>query len=108
MALTFALTVFAWIFFRSDNLGSAFLFVKKIFSRSLFSMPTTEHLHASFILPLVVFFIIEWVGREEQYAIAKLEIKWPKPVRYAAYYTLFFYVMYYGSGIPQQFIYFQF
>jgi len=108
MAITFCLTVFAWIFFRSDNLEAAFLFIKKIFSRSLFSMPTTEHLRVSFILPLAVFFIIEWMGREEQYAIAKLEIKWPKPVRYAVYYAMFFYVMYYGSGIPQQFIYFQF
>jgi D-alanyl-lipoteichoic acid acyltransferase DltB (MBOAT superfamily) len=108
MAITFSLTVFAWIFFRSDDLGSAFLFIQKIFSPSLFSMPTTAHLRASFILPLTAFFIIEWMGREEQYAIAKLEIKWPKPVRYAAYYTMFFYVMYYSSGVPQQFIYFQF
>lgn len=108
MALTFALTVFAWIFFRSDNLGSAFLFIKKIFSPSLFSKFPTEHLQVAFMLPLVVFFIIEWMGREEQYAIAKLEIKWPAPVRYAAYYTLFFYVFYYSSGPPQQFIYFQF
>jgi len=108
MAITFALTVFAWIFFRSDNLASAFVFIKKIFSRSLFSMPSTAYLNVSFILPLAAFFVIEWMGREEQYAIAKLEIKWPKPVRYAAYYALFFYVIYYSSGVAQQFIYFQF
>jgi D-alanyl-lipoteichoic acid acyltransferase DltB (MBOAT superfamily) len=104
MAVTFALTDFAWIFFRSDSVASAFLFIKKIFSPSLFSrIPKTEFLNAAFMLPLAIFFIIEWMGREEQYAIARLDIKWPKAIRYSTYYALFFFIMYYASGVSQQY-----
>jgi D-alanyl-lipoteichoic acid acyltransferase DltB (MBOAT superfamily) len=108
MAATFTLTVFAWIFFRSDSIGSAFQFVRKIFSRSFFAALPTEHLHTYFIIPLICFFSIEWMGREEQYAIARVGWQWPKAVRWSMYYAIFFYIAYFSSGTPQQFIYFQF
>ena len=108
MAATFALTVFAWIFFRADSVGSAIAFIGKIFSPSLFSPLPTLHLHLYFIIPLGCFFVLEWMGREDQYAIARLGLHWPKAVRWASYYAIFFYITYFSSGIPQRFIYFQF
>ncbi|MBP6731103.1 MAG: MBOAT family protein, partial [Chitinophagales bacterium] len=65
-------------------------------------------MHPYYLFVLILFFLaVEWVGREEQYAIAKLGLSWPKPVRWAAYYALVFVIFYY-AGSEKQFIYFQF
>lgn len=103
--LTFSLTVFAWIFFRSENVGNAFAFIKKIFSPGLFSKPSIMPV-MMFVL-LIIFIIIEWLGREHQYAIAHLEQRFPKIIRWSFYYATIILIMFF-SGTKQQFIYFQF
>lgn len=106
MIVTFSLTVFAWIFFRSDSLEKAIRFIKEIFSRSLIKNPTDRP--SAFIFFLVaLFLIVEWMGREEQYAIANMGGRWPKTLRWLSYYAMVFYIFYF-SGAQQQFIYFQF
>jgi len=54
-----------------------------------------------------IFFLIEWLGREGQYAIANLGLKWKRPIRYAMYYAIVIAIFWFG-GNKQQFIYFQF
>jgi len=54
-----------------------------------------------------VFVIIEWLGREQQFAIAKLGNKMPKPIRWAMYYSIIVAIIFL-SGSQQKFIYFQF
>ncbi|WP_207924541.1 MBOAT family O-acyltransferase [Pedobacter changchengzhani] len=103
--LTFSLTVFAWIFFRSENLNSAFTYISKIFTTSLFSVPAIKPLHLFVIL--VAFLIIEWLGREEEYALAAFGTKWPKTLRISFYYLLIISIFWF-NGSNQQFIYFQF
>lgn len=105
MALTFTLAVFAWIFFRAENITHAFSYISGIFSRSLFSIPTIRPLFL--VLLIIVFMSIEWLGREEQYAIAKLGMKWKSPLRYAMYYAIIMAIFWF-AGKDQQFIYFQF
>jgi D-alanyl-lipoteichoic acid acyltransferase DltB (MBOAT superfamily) len=106
IGLTFGLTVFAWIFFRAENLGHAINIIAEIFSRSIFTIPTvTGSLAIKILMPL--FILIEWFGREQQYAIASLGLKWKRPVRYAFYYTIFISIYIFG-GDAQEFIYFQF
>jgi hypothetical protein len=56
---------------------------------------------------MILFVIIEWFGREQQYAIERLGIKWIKPLRWAMYYVIIL-VIFYFTGKEQQFIYFQF
>lgn len=51
--------------------------------------------------------LIEWVGREEQYAIGKLGLKWKSPFRYALYYAIIIAIFWF-AGKEQQFLYFQF
>ena len=105
ITLTFGLTVFAWIFFRSPTIGDAMSYISAIFSHSLFTIPSVR---PSILLSLLIIFsIIEWLGREHQYAIATLGYKWPKPLRWAAYYVIVFAIFYF-AGSEQQFIYFQF
>jgi alginate O-acetyltransferase complex protein AlgI len=108
IVLTFSLTVFAWIFFRAENISYAISYISKIFTPSLFYIP---HLGKSLTLPIslltMIFIIIEWIGREQQYAIAHIAAKWYKPFRWAMYYAIIFSIFYF-SGKEQQFIYFQF
>jgi len=105
MLITFGLVVFAWIFFRAENIKHAFQYISDIFSESLFTIPTIKPLYL--ILIIMIFMIIEWLGREEQYAIEKLGLRWKKPLRYAMYYTIIITIFWF-MGKEQQFIYFQF
>lgn len=104
---TFGLTAFAWIFFRAENLGHAISYVSEIFSPSLFSEPALKPSLSGLFIWLIVFLLIEWQGREQQYAIARLGLKWPRLVRWAMYYAMVCVIFYY-RGSEQQFIYFQF
>lgn len=109
MLLTFVLTVFAWIFFRAENIGHAISYISEILSPSLFSIPKfTNRYNALITIILVgVCVLIEWFGREGQYAISNLGLKWTRPIRYAIYYAIIIAIFWFG-GREQQFIYFQF
>ncbi len=109
MGFTFGLIVFAWIFFRANNLEHAFAYISGIFSKSILAIPSfpgSENL-LSLILLIILFLMIEWLGREQQFAISKLGLNWYKPLRWVVYYSLIFAIFYFG-GKEQQFIYFQF
>jgi D-alanyl-lipoteichoic acid acyltransferase DltB (MBOAT superfamily) len=103
--ITLIIIVTAWVFFRSNSIKEALLFIDGILSDSLFTIPGIMPLRE--ILSISVFFIIEWFGRENQYGIAKLGLKWRRPLRWAAYYALIITIIL-MSGKEQQFIYFQF
>ena len=106
---TFGLTVLAWIFFRAENIQHAFSYISEIFSPSLFSVPAFSDLPkvGTVAILLLVFIVIEWMGRRNEYAIEHLGLKWKAPIRYAFYYILILALFYFG-GQEQQFIYFQF
>lgn len=102
---TFFLTTIAWVFFRSTSIENAFYYLSGIFSVSLFSKPTIFP-----IIPigLTLFFIsIEWLGREHEYAIAKLGLKSPAVLR-RLFYAILVIMIFLFSGKEQPFIYFQF
>jgi alginate O-acetyltransferase complex protein AlgI len=105
ISVTFCLAVFAWIFFRANDIDHAFSYISKIFSRSLFTLP--EILPKVKILLIALFMIIEWLGREQQYAIANFGLKWYKPIRWSMYCGIIL-IIFYFTGAEQQFIYFQF
>ena len=107
--MTFCLTTFAWIFFRSTTIKSAFEYISKIASSSLFTIPDAPK--AGVVVPtsflLLFFFIIEWLGRENNYAIEKIFYQKPKIIRSFFYYLLLVLIFVY-LGSNQEFIYFQF
>lgn len=107
--LTFGLTCFAWIFFRAKSVGSAFEYISLLFSKSIVSSPNFLALNKMYIISFLIlgFLLIEWMGREWNYAIENLGISWPKPVRYVFYYGLAMLIFFLG-GKEQTFIYFQF
>jgi len=106
---TFGLTVFAWIFFRANDMSHALSYISGIFSPSILSIPRgvfgTDGIIR--VLFIILFILIEWQGREGQYAIEKLGLTWKRPFRYAMYYALLIIIFWFG-GKEQQFIYFQF
>jgi len=102
---TFGLTVFAWIFFRSQSISYALMYVSEIFSKSLFTKP--EILPKKLLLLITIFFIIEWIGRESQFAIQSFFIKRNYLFRWSFYYVIIFIILIF-AGANQQFIYFQF
>ncbi len=109
MLLTFGLTVFAWIFFRAENIGHAFDYISEILSSSLFEIPKFSGMRSTLITILLTcaFVLIEWLGREQQFAIQNFGVKWKRPLRYAMYYAIIIAIFWFGAK-EQQFIYFQF
>ncbi|MDT8415548.1 MAG: MBOAT family O-acyltransferase [Flavobacteriaceae bacterium] len=109
MLLTFGLTVLAWIFFRAENIGHALNYISEIFSTSLFEIPKFFEMRRALITIILtgIFVFIEWLGREQQFAIQNIGLKWKRPIRYAMYYAIIIAIFWFG-GKEQQFIYFQF
>ena len=103
--LTFILTVLAWVFFRANNVEHAISYMSEIFSSSLFYTPEIFP-KKTFIL-ILFFILIEWLGRNEKYAIEKILNNMAKPLRWIIYYALALIILYF-SGSKQDFIYFQF
>lgn len=103
--LTFFATVIAWIIFRSESISEAYNYIFKIFT----STPTEgpEHLPKTTTTLLIIFIGLEWIGRENQYAIEKLGLKWRRINRLMFYYLLIALILVF-SGQKQNFIYFQF
>jgi nucleoside-diphosphate-sugar epimerase len=109
MIVTFTMTLFAWIFFRAESVKHAIIYISEIFSLSLFRLPFFKGFKQSLpILVIILIFIaIEWIGREDEFAIQKLGLKWNKIPRWSLYFGIIL-LMYFYSGSEQQFIYFQF
>lgn len=105
MSVTFGLTVIAWVFFRADDLGHALSYLSEIFSMSSLSVP--EIRPRITILLIIAFLVIEWIGRDQQFALQKLGVQWKKPFRHALYYSIVITIFWF-AGKEQEFIYFQF
>ena len=104
--LTFSFTVLAWVFFRADNIKHAISYLHSIFSSSIFTKPQIYPNHT--IKLLLFFIIIEWLGREQLYAIEKIGHNWIKPLRWFFYLILVFLIILFSVKEEQPFIYFQF
>jgi alginate O-acetyltransferase complex protein AlgI len=112
--LTFALTVLAWIFFRSSTISGAWAVIREIASPTLFRNPVTELrsfglLTTTVYAGLAIAFLLgmEWWQRDKRYALELSEratlVTWPACVLVFVL-TLFF--RYTGASLD--FIYFQF
>jgi D-alanyl-lipoteichoic acid acyltransferase DltB (MBOAT superfamily) len=109
MIITFGLTVFAWIFFRAENIAHACSYISEIFSSSFFEVPNFSNTVRAWrlLVFILLFIVVEWLGREQQFALQALGYKWKRPIRYAMYYAIILAIFWFG-GKEQQFIYFQF
>ena len=108
--LTFSLTVFAWIFFRSENITQAFNFIEEIFSPTLFSSPKFMGMDRAITtcVMVIIFIIIEWFGRGREFALGNLELNFNQPLRWLIYSVLIAGIGLFMQTKETAFIYFQF
>ena len=87
---TFGLTVFAWIFFRAESISHAFRYISRIFSTSIMTIPEfTGELTALILIFIIgLFLLIEWMGRENHFAIEKFGLKWSITRRWGFYFLI--------------------
>lgn len=108
MATTFSLTVFAWIFFRAENLSHALQYIgDMLLHPGSFLLFSIYWQYKNILVMLLLFVIIEWIGRQDTFALKQLGRTWKRPIRYAFYYLLVLAIYLVGSN-EQTFIYFQF
>ena len=95
MFTTFVLTVFAWIFFRAENISHAFSYIGGIFSGSFVGascFADTKRSLEVFLL-IALFILVEWFGRNDKFAIEKIIFKL-NSFRYFVYYAIIITILY--------------
>lgn len=102
---TFLIVSLIWIVFRAENLSSIIIYYEHLFSISIFSIP--EIRPTRLIILIIIFVLIEWLGREFDFAISDIFVKKSKILRWTFYILLISCILVFG-GKPQSFIYFQF
>lgn len=111
MLITFLMTVLAWIFFRADSIGDAVSIVARIFSVSLFTTPLFQGIDKTLplLILLIVFIIVEWSGRERDFALRDMGIEKSRTWRWSWYMTIMLSIYMFGNFSSNiEFIYFQF
>lgn len=110
ISVTFAMTVFAWIFFRAENLSHAFIYIKGIFSASVLQIPTLTNYYVAILTGLFIFvlLLVEWTGRRNDYALENIHVNINRPIRWSLYALTVFVIFMYSSTEQTEFIYFQF
>jgi D-alanyl-lipoteichoic acid acyltransferase DltB (MBOAT superfamily) len=103
ICLTFLCACFGWIFFRAESIGDAWKYLLAIFQPSLFSVP--DQLRA-FLPALLIFVIIEWMGRRKEYPLLLERNSFVSNVSYFVGITLL--LVWFGNFGDHEFIYFQF
>jgi hypothetical protein len=88
----------------------AFEFIAGIFTKSFFSIPSFAGIGQAAITcaAIIVFVIIEWIGREHSFPISQVGTVRKPVMRYAVYYMLVAAILLLGNFNDNQFIYFQF
>ena len=109
MVSTFAITCFAWIFFRAASMQQAYDVLGSIASRTLFNAPAiaSKRMLAFAVLGIMVTLALEWISREKQYGLQLDHVR-SRPVRYALYYGVIAVIMLGAPLSGGEFIYFQF
>lgn len=107
MLVTFSLVTLGWIFFRSPDLASAGVYIQNLFEISIFQKPQMNIRVYLFMMWVVIFMLLEWGGRREEFAIQKMAFNKPPLIRYGLYYSLVMAIFLFATK-EQEFIYFQF
>jgi len=110
MALTFGLTVIAWVFFRAESMEHAIRFLMGIIDSSIISLPYYVGLgFAKFLIILLpIFLLIEWFARKNRHGLENLENSFSRLGRYLFYISIILTIFFFSPSNEVEFIYFQF
>jgi D-alanyl-lipoteichoic acid acyltransferase DltB (MBOAT superfamily) len=109
MLLTFALVVFGWIIFRAESIEQAWECIEKIVRMDTLQQfyQIVEYQKIGFLIFLML--VIEWMGKENLYALEKWELNRNKMIRYVLYIVITILIIsFIPGGKSLEFIYFQF
>lgn len=106
--ITFLLTVFAWIFFRAENLHHAFSYIAGMMNDSIISFPNLNKAALATLILVAFCMAIEWLGRENQYALEKFWFRRPRILRWSFYAFIILLIGLFMHTEETPFIYFQF
>jgi alginate O-acetyltransferase complex protein AlgI len=108
--LTFSLTSLAWIFFRSETVTDAFIYIQRIFSNPFIGSSISELVRVlnptKIIFPIAFLILMEWWQRTRDFGLDFAPIK--KWVRWSFYYAILLSILFLGAFNKTEFIYFQF
>jgi D-alanyl-lipoteichoic acid acyltransferase DltB (MBOAT superfamily) len=102
ISLTFGLTCFAWIFFRSDNITMAVGYIKKILIFSFDFVNIKEQISYDILFLLSFFIFMEWNNRGVECPLNN------KFLKLKLIFTILLILLYGQFGVKNEFIYFQF
>ena len=102
---TFALTTLAWVFFRAETLEKALNYNSIILNPSTWGFLEVRPWY--FLFLIAIFIILEWLGRNGNFALQYLVNTWKKPYRWLFYLSLVI-LTFWWSKESNEFIYFQF
>jgi alginate O-acetyltransferase complex protein AlgI len=106
VAMTFALTCLAWVFFRAESVPGAFAYMARIAGRGLLSLPPMPG-SGTLLCALFILLSVEWLGRHLDcplHIVRTLPTRW---ARWPCYFALCGVILRW-AGARQPFIYFQF
>lgn len=103
MIFTFAITTFAWVFFRSETVSSAIDYLCRIFDFKNYAFPQTDLKPFIFIFILM---IVEWLQRNKNHGLQIDQIK-NMILRWLIYGIIILIILIFGAN-SDSFIYFQF
>jgi D-alanyl-lipoteichoic acid acyltransferase DltB (MBOAT superfamily) len=110
MTSTFLLTVMAWVFFRAESMSHAAGYFQYMFDWSLFTMPVliSKVSISTTLILLLIFVLIEWLGRGSEYAIENIERLLNRFLRWCFYAIVIAAIIVFTPTEQNLFIYFQF
>ena len=115
MLFTFFLVTISWVFFRADNITIAISILQKFFI-DLFSKKSFVETYNLFywdfkftpFILIAVFLIIEWIGKNDQFAIEKIGENWGRYFNITFLIAVVFFVLSFMQTKQSPFIYFDF
>lgn len=109
--VTFTVITLGLIVFRSDNIVTSYNYIMGIFNFNSKAFLDLSNSNLAMAIPAIlyaiIFFVIEWHTRKEEFSLATLGLNWSRPVRFTLYYVIIFIIFLFQTQ-EQQFIYFQF
>ncbi|MDB9721257.1 MBOAT family protein [Winogradskyella sp.] len=106
---TFLLVSFGMIIFRAENVEHAIGYISGMFkhpgSYLLLSTYTTYVTTHSLVF---IFLIIEWFGRQQEYALQHIDVFKNVILRWFVYFVMVVAILFMSQNTPQEFIYFAF
>ena len=108
--ITFGFTVLLWVFFRSDSVSEAYIYLGGIFDSSILSIPDIQNKGNALCTVVMILFMlsIEWSSRTSSHGLDCLVLISPSIIRWMFYFIIVFCIGMYSSQTPNGFIYFQF